>query len=91
MAGRSKAKKTAAERQAQFDEKFDDGDEIKAWFIGQKYLAHTGVDCERETKNSVCAGIIAYESAEVGERTDIVQRYFVAAGLAGAKTAQGPH
>ena len=82
-------KKTAAELQAEFDETFDGGDEIQAWFIGQEYLAHTGIDCERETKNSVCAGILAYESAEVGARTDIVQRYFVAAGLAGAKTAEG--
>lgn len=75
-------KKSAAELQANFDEKFDGGDEIQAWFIGQEYLAHTGIDCEQETKNPVCVSVLAYESAEAGERTHAVQRYFVAARLA---------
>jgi len=75
-------KKSTADLKAEFNQRFEGGDEIRAWFIGQEYLAHTGIDCEQANKNPVCKDMLAYESADVGERPHALQRYFVAARLA---------
>ncbi len=83
--------KSVAELKVEFDENFERnevGDIAQAWFIGQRYLAYTGIDCEDDNSNSVCVGIKAYENAKIGHRSHLMLRYIMANHLAGKGTVE---